>query len=207
MTKCLIQIPENLVDQRYQLRIQGTGAMAFENTTQLSYETKSHSIFIQTDKAIYKPGQTSTYSYFPSLFPFVVPVFFIKKYRTPTFFIILFVHFFIVFILFFPHFVHFFIFFLSFIHVFIHSFLSSYSFNRPSIISSFIHSVCFLSILVHFRAFAVTPDLKVLTQPMDVGLYVSIVQYARFNKKNGCILIKGHTVRYVVVVVVVIFNI
>ena len=79
MTKCLIQIPENLVDQRYQLRIQGTGAMAFENTTQLSYETKSHSIFIQTDKAIYKPGQTSTYSFFPSLLPFVIPVFFIKK--------------------------------------------------------------------------------------------------------------------------------
>ena len=79
MTKCLIQIPENLVDQRYQIRIQGTGAMAFENTTQLSYETKSHSIFIQTDKAIYKPGQTSTYSFFPSLLPFVIPVFFIKK--------------------------------------------------------------------------------------------------------------------------------
>lgn len=30
--------------------------MNFINTTELEYAEKSHSVFIQTDKAIYKPG-------------------------------------------------------------------------------------------------------------------------------------------------------
>lgn len=31
--------------------------MSFRNQTVLTYEHKSYSVFIQTDKAIYKPGQ------------------------------------------------------------------------------------------------------------------------------------------------------
>ncbi|GBM39099.1 CD109 antigen [Araneus ventricosus] len=41
----------------YSLIVSGEGGMAFENQTILTYEHKSYSVFIQTDKAIYKPGQ------------------------------------------------------------------------------------------------------------------------------------------------------
>ena len=32
------------------------GSMNFVNTTQLEYVDKSYSVFIQTDRAVYKPG-------------------------------------------------------------------------------------------------------------------------------------------------------
>ncbi|KAG8196513.1 hypothetical protein JTE90_012327 [Oedothorax gibbosus] len=41
----------------YSLIITGEGGMNFKNQTILTYEHKSYSVFIQTDKAIYKPGQ------------------------------------------------------------------------------------------------------------------------------------------------------
>ncbi|GIY91023.1 CD109 antigen [Caerostris darwini] len=41
----------------YSLIVTGEGGMTFENQTVLTYEHKSYSVFIQTDKAIYKPGQ------------------------------------------------------------------------------------------------------------------------------------------------------
>lgn len=34
----------------------GFGAITFRNTTELQYVHKSYSVFIQTDKTIYKPG-------------------------------------------------------------------------------------------------------------------------------------------------------
>jgi CD109 antigen len=36
----------------------GSGGLTFKNETTLHYQAKSISIFIQTDKAMYKPGQT-----------------------------------------------------------------------------------------------------------------------------------------------------
>ena len=36
----------------------GSGGLTFKNETTLNYQAKSISIFIQTDKAMYKPGQT-----------------------------------------------------------------------------------------------------------------------------------------------------
>lgn len=33
------------------------GSLTFSNETSIDYEAKSISIFIQTDKAMYKPGQ------------------------------------------------------------------------------------------------------------------------------------------------------
>ena len=41
---------------KYNLTARGTGGLTFFNTTELDYVEKSHSVFIQTDKAIYKPG-------------------------------------------------------------------------------------------------------------------------------------------------------
>lgn len=40
----------------YTLNVRGTGGLNFQNSTQLEYHHKSYSVFIQTDKAIYKPG-------------------------------------------------------------------------------------------------------------------------------------------------------
>lgn len=42
----------------YKLAVHGTHGLKFANETDLNYESKSVSIFIQTDKAMYKPGQT-----------------------------------------------------------------------------------------------------------------------------------------------------
>lgn len=42
---------------KYNLTVVSRGSFRFENTTQLEYEHKSYSVFIQTDKAVYKPGQ------------------------------------------------------------------------------------------------------------------------------------------------------
>jgi hypothetical protein len=36
----------------------GTGGLTFTNITDIEFQSKSSSIFIQSDKAIYKPGQT-----------------------------------------------------------------------------------------------------------------------------------------------------
>ncbi|XP_023225702.1 CD109 antigen-like isoform X2 [Centruroides sculpturatus] len=41
----------------YNLTVEGHGGANFHNHTQLIYEHKSYSVFIQTDKAVYKPGQ------------------------------------------------------------------------------------------------------------------------------------------------------
>lgn len=41
----------------YKLFVAGRGSFTFNNETALEFEQKSYSVFIQTDKAIYKPGQ------------------------------------------------------------------------------------------------------------------------------------------------------
>ncbi|XP_022321696.2 CD109 antigen-like isoform X2 [Crassostrea virginica] len=53
-----IQVPDNLGPGSYKLAVHGTHGLKFANETDLNYESKSVSIFIQTDKAMYKPGQT-----------------------------------------------------------------------------------------------------------------------------------------------------
>lgn len=50
-------MPDNLGPGAYKLKVQGTHGLKFTNEADLDYEAKSVSIFIQTDKAIYKPGQ------------------------------------------------------------------------------------------------------------------------------------------------------
>ena len=40
----------------YNITAAGQGGLSFQNTTALEYVHKSYSVFIQTDKAIYKPG-------------------------------------------------------------------------------------------------------------------------------------------------------
>lgn len=50
--------PDSLLPGDYKLKIRGSdgGSFKFENETDLSYDGKSKSIFVQSDKAIYKPG-------------------------------------------------------------------------------------------------------------------------------------------------------
>lgn len=55
LTSLLAQIGE-LGPGKYNLTARGSGGLTFVNTTELEYAEKSHSVFIQTDKAIYKPG-------------------------------------------------------------------------------------------------------------------------------------------------------
>lgn len=43
---------------KYNLTVSGAGGLRFTNTTELEYQQKSYSVFIQTDKAIYQPSQT-----------------------------------------------------------------------------------------------------------------------------------------------------
>lgn len=41
---------------QYNLTVSGYEGLTFSNTTALQYVHKSYSVFIQTDKSIYKPG-------------------------------------------------------------------------------------------------------------------------------------------------------
>nr|BAR45599.1 thioester-containing protein 2 [Epanerchodus sp. RS-2014] len=42
---------------RYNISISGSGGLRFSNTTEIEYQHKSYSVFIQTDKAVYQPNQ------------------------------------------------------------------------------------------------------------------------------------------------------
>ncbi|XP_048758952.2 CD109 antigen-like isoform X2 [Ostrea edulis] len=53
-----IQVPDNLGPGSYKVAVRGSHGLKFSNETDLNYQSKSVSIFIQTDKAMYKPGQT-----------------------------------------------------------------------------------------------------------------------------------------------------
>ena len=59
----------------YKLIVKGrSGSFEFKNETALGFEPKSYSIFVQTDKAIYKPGQAVKFRTIivnPSLIPTV----------------------------------------------------------------------------------------------------------------------------------------
>lgn len=58
----------------YKLSVVGSGGIEFRNESTITYEAKSYSVFIQTDKAIYKPGQLVQFRAIvvnPSLIPSV----------------------------------------------------------------------------------------------------------------------------------------
>ncbi|XP_071088370.1 CD109 antigen-like isoform X4 [Haliotis cracherodii] len=63
-----IKVPKDLKSGSYKLKVTGSGGLTFSNETTLSYNHKSMSIFIQTDKAMYKPGQTVHFRAF-AMFP------------------------------------------------------------------------------------------------------------------------------------------
>lgn len=52
-----IHLPITLTPGNYRLKVQGTGeGINFANETRLEYDAKRMSIFVQTDKATYKPS-------------------------------------------------------------------------------------------------------------------------------------------------------
>ncbi|XP_067661520.1 CD109 antigen-like [Haliotis asinina] len=53
-----LKVPGNLKYGDYKLKVTGRGGLRFKNETTLIYSSKGMSIFIQTDKAMYKAGQT-----------------------------------------------------------------------------------------------------------------------------------------------------
>ncbi|XP_048243510.1 CD109 antigen-like isoform X1 [Haliotis rufescens] len=63
-----IKVPKDLKSGSYKLKVTGSGGLTFSNETTLTYNHKSMSIFIQTDKAMYKPGQTVHFRAF-AMFP------------------------------------------------------------------------------------------------------------------------------------------
>ncbi|ELV10820.1 CD109 antigen [Tupaia chinensis] len=58
-TLVLPSLPMNSADEMYELHVTGRAQdeILFSNSTRLSFETKRMSVFIQTDKALYKPKQ------------------------------------------------------------------------------------------------------------------------------------------------------
>ncbi|KAK3100069.1 hypothetical protein FSP39_014251 [Pinctada imbricata] len=60
----IVQVPDTLASGTYELLVLGTNGLHFTNQTDLKYQSKSMSVFIQTDKATYKPGQTVNFRAF-----------------------------------------------------------------------------------------------------------------------------------------------
>ena len=58
------QTPSDVSWGSYRVNITGSGGVGFENSTTLWGRPKSLSIFVQTDKAKYKPGDTGMYCMF-----------------------------------------------------------------------------------------------------------------------------------------------
>ncbi|XP_070574483.1 CD109 antigen-like [Ptychodera flava] len=57
-TNVEVTLPPTAEPGGYSLSVVGEGGLDFENSTNINLESKGMSILIQTDKAIYKPGQT-----------------------------------------------------------------------------------------------------------------------------------------------------
>ena len=54
---CDGQLPRSLNSGGYELRVRGTGGLTFTNKTRITFNSKAKSVLVQTDKAMYKPGQ------------------------------------------------------------------------------------------------------------------------------------------------------
>jgi len=50
-------MPRGVVGTSCTLLVSGSGGLTFTNETSIEIKTKSLSLFVQTDKAIYKPAQ------------------------------------------------------------------------------------------------------------------------------------------------------
>ncbi|KAL5016375.1 hypothetical protein ScPMuIL_005964 [Solemya velum] len=72
-----LKVPADLTSGGYTLSITGSGGLTFTNSTSITYESKSMSVFIQTDKAMYKPGQTvqfRAFATYPNLTVYTGPM-------------------------------------------------------------------------------------------------------------------------------------
>nr|KAG5703700.1 hypothetical protein BaRGS_022989 [Batillaria attramentaria] len=52
-----LDIPADIRSGSYELHVSGAGGLTFKNKTHITFNAKAMSIFVQTDKAMYKPGQ------------------------------------------------------------------------------------------------------------------------------------------------------
>lgn len=73
----LFKLPLNSPSGNYELLVEGRadGRHIFSNRTSLMYTSKTTSVFIQTDKAVYKPGQDVLFrivTVYPDLKPYKV---------------------------------------------------------------------------------------------------------------------------------------
>ncbi|XP_033743834.1 CD109 antigen-like [Pecten maximus] len=72
-----IAVPDNISIGSYALTVEGANGLDFSNTTRLHYAAKGMSIFVQTDKAMYKPGQTvnfRAFAIYPNLTVYLGPM-------------------------------------------------------------------------------------------------------------------------------------
>lgn len=51
------QVPRTLPVSKYIVSVSGHGGLVFKNSTNVEFNSKGTAVFIQTDKAMYKPGQ------------------------------------------------------------------------------------------------------------------------------------------------------
>ena len=59
----------------YKLSVNGSGGTGFSETRYIHFEEKGFAIYIQTDKAVYKPGQNGrliTTKYFNKIFSVII---------------------------------------------------------------------------------------------------------------------------------------
>ncbi|XP_071785161.1 CD109 antigen-like isoform X2 [Asterias amurensis] len=69
-----IQVPEHLTVNRFKLQIEGSGGLIFSQIKYLHYSSSSFAILVQSDKAIYKPGQTVHFramAIYPNMLPYM----------------------------------------------------------------------------------------------------------------------------------------
>ncbi|XP_046569082.1 CD109 antigen-like isoform X3 [Haliotis rubra] len=65
-----LNVPRDITDGSYRLHVRGSGALQFERETSLVLRSKYISVMVQTDKAMYKPGQMvhfRAFGVYPSL--------------------------------------------------------------------------------------------------------------------------------------------
>ncbi|XP_064609177.1 LOW QUALITY PROTEIN: CD109 antigen-like [Liolophura sinensis] len=68
-----ISVPRSLPVSKYLVTVSGHGGLVFKNSTNVEFNSKGTAVFIQTDKAMYKPGQTvnfRAFSVYPDLKPY-----------------------------------------------------------------------------------------------------------------------------------------